>query len=656
MAMLALFVSLASAQVVVGTVGGPGGALQCLTAVSVPPQLRSEGMTELIGDIVLSCTGGPLTPFNTPGTAIPTVNITVSLATNVTSRLLGTGGATNSSEALLLIDEPGSAVTGAATGTFGPGAAINVCSSAAFGAGPGGCTEVTATTAGSAAAGGGTVTVATATGGAAAANAFQGLVTANQVTFIGVPILPPSTGGIARVLRITNVRANVSALGGGGLAGTTQLLASISISGSSSLTVPNPVQTAGFIQAGLAASLRNTGNSATGANVNLAQCGGGGPSPLQVVRFAENFPTAFKTRVAPTAAAGSGQTQVVPQNVPGTIYNSESGLIVNGLTGNGATAGLTDFGTRLKATFNNVPAGLRIFVSTANVTNDFVNPIANPNAGNSTTSYAVLVASETVPSGNTSPAGNATFNGFNAASPGVTVFPTVSVFELPVVNGSASAVWEVINTNPSALDSLDFGVYWAFTANPGANSPPTGTATVNLSYAPTPPGPFSATAGAAASGSLPIPRFADTSSGTNIATIVLCQTTLLFPYVTNLSGFDTGLAIANTTTDPFGTRVQSGTCDLNFYGTAAPPKVTTPNIPTATVYATLASTAAAGFQGYVIAVCNFQLAHGFAFISDIGARNLAMGYLALVIQTGTGNRNSGSLPTGLSNSVEVLGN
>jgi len=126
--------------------------------------------------------------------------------------------------------------------------------------------------------------------------------------------------------------------------------------------------------------------------------------------------------------------------------------------------------------------------------------------------------------------------------------------------------------------------------------------------------------------------------------------------VTNLSGFDTGLAIANTTTDPFGTRVQSGTCDLNFYGTAAPPKVTTPNIPTATVYATLASTAAAGFQGYVIAVCNFQLAHGFAFISDIGARNLAMGYLALVIQTGTGNRNSGSLPTGLSNSVEVLGN
>jgi len=423
------------------------------------------------------------------------------------------------------------------------------------------------------------------------------------------------------------------------------------------LPVVNPVQVAGFIQSGLTTSLRNSGNTGSGASTNLAQCGGGGPSPLQVVRFAENFATAFKTRVAPTATVGSGQSATPSQSVPGTIYNSESGLVVSGLTGNGGTAGLADFGTRLKATFNSVPAGLRIFVSTANVSNAFLNPFAAPSAGNSTTSYAVLVANETVPSGNTSPASNATFTGFGGTAPaGVIPGTTINVFELPVVNGSASAVWEVINTNPVGLDTLDFGVYWAFTANPGANSPPVGTATVNLSYAPTPPGPFSATSGATASGSLPIPRFADTSSGTSIAGIVLCQTTLLFPYVTNLSGFDTGMAIANTTTDPFGTRVQSGTCDLNFYGTAAPPKVTTPNIPTATVYATLASTAAAGFQGYVIAVCNFQLAHGFAFISDIGARNLAMGYLALVVQTGTGNRNSGSLPTSLVNSVEVLGN
>jgi hypothetical protein len=33
----------------------------------------------------------------------------------------------------------------------------------------------------------------------------------------------------------------------------------------------------------------------------------------------------------------------------------------------------------------------------------------------------------------------------------------------------------------------------------------------------------------------------------------------------------------------------------------------------------------------MIAVCRFQYAHGFAFVSDLGARNLAMGYLALII-------------------------
>ena len=42
-------------------------------------------------------------------------------------------------------------------------------------------------------------------------------------------------------------------------------------------------------------------------------------------------------------------------------------------------------------------------------------------------------------------------------------------------------------------------------------------------------------------------------------------------------------------------------------------------------------TFAPNFQGYMFAVCNFQFAHGFAFISDVGARNLAMGYLAIVI-------------------------
>jgi hypothetical protein len=42
----------------------------------------------------------------------------------------------------------------------------------------------------------------------------------------------------------------------------------------------------------------------------------------------------------------------------------------------------------------------------------------------------------------------------------------------------------------------------------------------------------------------------------------------------------------------------------------------------------------------MIAVCNFQYAHGFAFISDLGAQKLAMGYLALVIPDPGSSSNS----------------
>ena len=59
----------------------------------------------------------------------------------------------------------------------------------------------------------------------------------------------------------------------------------------------------------------------------------------------------------------------------------------------------------------------------------------------------------------------------------------------------------------------------------------------------------------------------------------------------------------------------------------------TPSVPSGTVYAHALSGVAAGFQGYLIAQCTFQFAHGFAFITDgVGANGgLSQGYLAGVI-------------------------
>jgi hypothetical protein len=139
-----------------------------------------------------------------------------------------------------------------------------------------------------------------------------------------------------------------------------------------------------------------------------------------------------------------------------------------------------------------------------------------------------------------------------------------------------------------------------------------------------------------------IPRFTPAATSSTVISFALCQTTLLYPWVTSEPGFDTGIAIANTTADPWSTRQQTGTCTLNFFGTGAgtTTTVTTPTINPGTVYADQVSNLKPGFRGYVFAVCNFQLAHGYALFSDTGIRNWATGYLALVVPTGTGVRNS----------------
>jgi hypothetical protein len=599
--------------------------------------------------------------------ALPTANFTVSFGTNVTSRLLSFGFVTpsstfaaNTSEALLLIDEPGSGLTvgpSGPTGTglgpagWGPGAPQVLCSvvnsggtgvnlpASLVGAGPGGCPEYAQQV------GGDWVMSSTSSVSGApvvGANMFSGVVSANQVTFFGVPVMAPASAGVARIFRITNVRINANALGGGSLAGVSQVLASISISGSTSIPVTQPVQIAGFIQSGLTTGVRNVGNvSGQSSAVNFNQCQSQTVSPVAILRYTENFGTAFKTRVGPTATTngqsplpgpGINQPAGSGQNIPGAIYNSESGFITTqGGTGV-STIGLADFGTRLKAVFNSVPAGVRIFVSTTNVVNltGASNTFATPPAGNSTTTFAQLVTSETAAEGSIVPAAGCT----NPTQLSGTTICLNNYAELSVVNGSATAVWEIINTNQATPESADFGVWLSYTAAAGTNSPPPGTATVNMSYAPTPPS-FTAAAGAAASSTLSIPRFADTSTATSFFTIVQCTTSLLFPFLTNQAGFDTGIAIMNTTTDPFGTKPQAGTCSLNFYGQNAPPVFTTPSIasgnPDPSKYAFQLSSIAPNFEGYMIAICNFQLAHGYAFISDLGARNLAHGYLALVL-------------------------
>jgi hypothetical protein len=235
------------------------------------------------------------------------------------------------------------------------------------------------------------------------------------------------------------------------------------------------------------------------------------------------------------------------------------------------------------------------------------------------------------------------------------VAPFNGAVEIAVNAGFATAVYEVVNADPSAVEQGNIPIGVAFISNTANNLPPAGTATVNASFAPL-------STINTASGSDPIPRFCDQSAARNNFTVTVCTCNLLFPFVTQAAGFDTGIAIANTTQDPYGTTPQTGPVTFWFYGqgaggaavpTSLATMTTTGNVPAGQVltYTTFGGAGAfgaglqanPGFTGYMIAVSRFQYCHGFAFISDLGAQKLAEGYLAiqLDIYGGTGLNRTG---------------
>jgi len=745
-AVLALLAGLASAQVnIPGTTGWGTSAVStapmACTAQYVNNTLRSEGAAEMVGDIVLTCIGGQTAV--SAGQVVQAGSLVVNLSAPVTSRLLSS--ATGASDALLLIDEPGSVTlqgpgptlpqtvvpSGAAT-TLSYVTALTPSPSAPQGIEACSLTDPRITLG---------TTVANAntynsSGGLTCSmvpNVFEGIVNGTQVIFNGIPVLAPASTNMERIFRITNVRVSATSVGVVNFATVTAFVAF-----TTTVTPITPQQgTVGVVALGLSNSsiLRNAGNtgnldSTASGSTNYGQIFmqcisqptlGSTPVGAAILRFVPGFGGAFKTRTLslPVGFTGPpyGSSNVVgntlgltipmnpasgfpSQNVPGpnAIFNpinyatySESGLITavpTGSTtasfGSSTFAGLADWGTRLKAEFVNVPYGVNIWVTTSNLAgSDSVASGAAPtsynlaslSAGNNTTPIALGVLTETVADLQNfvqGPVSNIT----NSTGAG-----NVPIFQVPLTattgigtpgTYSGVAVWEVVqepsNTTGDAAN-LDFGVFIQYT-NTATSTVSTGIAQVGLSFAPTlnsggyipgliaPSSTYPTPLTQATSSN--IPRFADTSmvhpALPNIIFIAPCTTTLLFPYTSNTNGFETGMSIANTSADTVGTVTQTGTCTLTFFGTGTivggttktytvAPYVT-PAIPAGGVWADILSHIAAvppnetspgggsEFTGYIFATCGFQYAHGFAFISDAAAVNLAEGYLALVVTNG----------------------
>jgi len=629
---LAAFAGLASAQMSCSPNSSNGNAY-----------VRSEGKSELIGDLVLFCTGGA--PVQ--GAAAANVNITITLPQAVTSKQLGT--ATSGyvpTEALLVVND-GNVVT--ASGTTAANSQSFCATTPTSGSGT--CPVFQQINGG-----GGFIPSSVAgnySGGTALPNVFQGWVnttsTPNQVTFFAVPVVPPGTTG-QLTLRMVNIRENTSA------GSTGQIVAQVgsvntSGTGAQQITLTAVTQVLGNVQPSL---------TVKATPWSVANCSALNWAFAGTLSFSQatGFSNGFKTRQLPTATAGSS-TAATPNTPQTTLANaagstSESGYAMNIGGGSPVYAGLADYGTRLKAIFSNIPSGARVFVSFANVTgastitgtpgtisNTYAaNAAVSGNVGTNATTGALaellLSGAETLPDSGGFPL-LATSNALTSTqistnpgiSQGVTLGPqgAFPFYELAVSGGSATAVWEVLNTASTASFTFD-----VFVTLPAQGS--TGTAVANLSYAPT-------------ITTLTVPQFVDPNAGTpqNAITITQCRTILLFPYVTSFGGFDTGIAVANTSTDVLGTTAQNNTCAFTLYGDPSP----APTVPAAAwsvnggaASATInsghtgafaLSQYAPGFTGYGIAVCNFQFAHGFAFVADWGNPNYssAMGYLALII-------------------------
>jgi len=618
-------------------------ALSCVANAGATPLVRSEGLTELVGDVVLNCTGGTPTAA---GLTVPQVNIQIFLNTNVSSRLLS-GDLT---EALILIDDPAPAEQNVCI----PVAPATSCPVAGVGAAGTGVNFRNGATAG-------------------VPNVFQGrrvltgsgLTTANSITWLGVPVDPPGTNGV-RTIRITNVRADANFLGvssGSGLSAfiPNQITEFISTTPPQALPLNNPQQTVAFTAQGLNFSVRsgapanflqcNSANSGATASSNANSIFGATGNQNGVTflaRFSEGFASSFKRRnVAPiTGVSQTFNADVspapLPQDVPGGLcptcaggqYFTETGFYnpsfptTNGLN----RAGLADTGTRLMLRFAGVPANTSILVGIYEATN-------------STTPRTAATSRVRLVSTDASGANTGGGGGFTAATGLANGFASVAL-----TGGAGVAVYEVIASDPVAVEDIDIPVAVSFTATP--TPPGLGTATVTGSFAPL-------STVRVSDSSSPIPRFFDSPINRTIFTINPCSTNLLFPFVTNQAGFDTGIAIANTSNDSgtgFNTPLQTGPCTINYYSTTGPGAVTvvtaetftrsvaageTVAWPISTGSTNLGLAAHGGFQGYVIAQCRFQFAHGFAFISSVGAgaaSGTAEGYLALVMDQAIGSR------------------
>jgi hypothetical protein len=268
-----------------------------------------------------------------------------------------------------------------------------------------------------------------------------GVPSGNSVVWNGVNITEPGANG-SIILRITNLRADASAVPAVGGLIPTQILAFLSANGGVALDTPQQVlalvlpemqfsvrDCAGISKlGGGGAATSCAGSNNAGATSNL-MTGSAGTMQYSVT-FEERHGIAFRKQVASVNAP------------PGVAIVSESGYIPTLMY----NIGLANQGTRLHARFTNVPAGVRLFVTNRQS--------SGTTAGS--TAALVQVNGTYVPDQLAPRVPQPPLATHTLLCP--TTGAEIGAVEVPITNGSGEAVWEVTESSPTATEQFAFGV------------------------------------------------------------------------------------------------------------------------------------------------------------------------------------------------------
>ena len=318
----------------IDSVAQVAGDFGCRTNLSVPGPVRREGVSELLADLVLRCSGG---------SASVSANLTLIVSYDgfVPRYLLG------ELEPLLLVDEPHSQAN--------PSRRLTLCETASAS----NCNVYKTTAASS-----------------------------NGVSFSNVRLQQPGPDATV-TLRVVNLRVDATKIPPPNTVTANATLIGI---GGNSVSVPALL---GVVQRGVTVSAEALAEvsacQATNAALATNQIGAADSGPHLLVSFYEGFPSAFRAKnIAQRQAPLNAYPADLNQNSPGYPYLTETGFF-NGAASDPAAPvpalpstppfpspagqfGSALSGTRLYVRFRGVPAGMRLFAPANAVGAKLVNP------------------------------------------------------------------------------------------------------------------------------------------------------------------------------------------------------------------------------------------------------------------------------------------